>query len=240
MACRIAIDGPAASGKSAVGSAVASQLRYLFLDTGIMYRAFAWLTLREHVGPADAVGLTALVASTHMDLCPSEEGPGILNRVLVNGIDATPYLRDSAVEASVSIVSAVSVVRQRMVEAQRKLARSSIVMAGRDIGTVVLTDAELKIYLDASAEERARRRLTELQQHGDQATFDDVLADIVNRDKRDTSRADSPLTVAEDAERIETDRLGLEEVIQSVLRLAEGRDCFPKDDRAGNITEARP
>lgn len=215
----IAIDGPAASGKSAVGQALAERLGYRFLDTGAMYRAVTWFALRRDVDVRDEAALAELIGSIHLDVSSGGESTS----VLVNGDDATPHLRDPDVEANVSLVSQVPVVRDALVRIQRDLARSgSIVMAGRDIGTVVLPDAPLKIYLDASPEVRATRRAAQLDQSDDPADKDALANGIAARDRIDSSRATSPLTAAPDAVIIDTDELSLGEVVRKIEALARG------------------
>jgi cytidylate kinase len=222
-ALRIAIDGPSASGKSAAGSLVAQQLGYRFVDTGAMYRAITWLALERSVDPGDSEALARLAAEATMAVDVAA-GPEDHARVLVNGLDATPHLREPVVEAAVSQVSAVPEVRAAMVAIQRRLAaEGAAVMAGRDIGTVVLPDAELKVYLDASVDERARRRAAELQSKGVAANVATVRDELARRDAYDSGRAVSPLRPADDAERINTDGLTLDQVVERVLELARCR-----------------
>ena len=222
--CRVAIDGPVASGKSAVGSAVAERLGCPFVDTGAMYRAFTWLALREGIAPEDADGLARLAANVAIQAGPPTGSPNAIDRaagIRINGLDATPHLREPAVEQHVSRVSAVPAVRARLVALQRQLAGSCVVMAGRDIGSVVLPDAEVKVYLDATVEERARRRFQERVAKGEQADYETVLAELRRRDESDQTRATSPLRPADDAVRLMTDGLSLGQVIDAVLRLSE-------------------
>ncbi|HEY8491371.1 MAG TPA: (d)CMP kinase [Dehalococcoidia bacterium] len=221
---RIAIDGPAASGKSAVGSRVAQGLRYRFLDTGAMYRALTWLAVSRGIDPEDEERLAALARETKMTVGPPPPDGSEYCSITVDGVDATPYLRVPAVEAAVSLVSRVPAVREALVERQRELARSGpIVMAGRDIGTTVLPDADLKVFLDAPRAERAGRRLRQFQEQGRAADLDQVLADLERRDWLDSQRAVSPLRKAEDAVVVETDALPLEDVVERVLALVEQR-----------------
>jgi cytidylate kinase len=225
----IAIDGPVASGKSDVGVLVARRLGCLFLDTGAMYRALTWLALRRGLDPEDEEAITRLVAETNMEVSqspPGSGGPpgGERCRIRVDGEDATPHLRTPEVEAAVSLVSRVPAVRREMVRIQRQLAQQGpTVMVGRDIGTTVLPDADLKVYLEASREERARRRCRQLGLEGQTPSFDAVLADLERRDNIDSSRELSPLRPAADAVIIKTDGVILEDVVKKVLSLAEAR-----------------
>lgn len=219
---RLAIDGPAASGKSAVGRAVAIGLGFPFIDTGLIYRAVTWLALDSHVNLDDSVALSDLAASAVITL---GEDPASASSVTINGRDATPFLRGAAVERAVSAVSAVAGVRAHLIDLQRTLACPRSVMAGRDIGSVVLPDAEIKIYLDATVEERARRRARELQAQGATADHAQLVEQMSRRDELDSTRAVAPLRVPAGAVRLQTDDLSLADVIARVLRLA--RDRWP-------------
>lgn len=208
-----------AAGKSAVGSSVARQLGYPFLDTGAMYRAVTWLALERGVDPEDEATLAKLAEGATIVAGPPTE-PGEYCTLWVDGRDVTSALRSPEVEGAVSQVSRVAAVRRRLVELQRRIAaQGPIVMAGRDIGTVVLPDAELKLYLDASVEERARRRHQELAERGDRRPLRAVLAELRRRDAIDSTREVSPLQPAPDAHILATDGLTLEEVVQRVLAL---------------------
>ncbi len=180
----IAIDGPAASGKSTVGKAVADRLGYLYFDTGAMYRAVTWQALASGVPVADEAQVTALAEAAEIDVLPVVQEDGRQYTVLVDGQDVTWAIREPAVAGNVSQVSAYPGVRAAMVAQQRRLAsRGRMVMVGRDIGTVVLPDAPLKIYLDASAEERAQRRWLEEQARGRARPYEAVLAEVRRRDQ---------------------------------------------------------
>jgi cytidylate kinase len=219
----ISIDGPAASGKSAVGVALARRLGYRFFDTGAMYRAVTWLALRRHVDTRDAEELAALADCASIAVRDTSDDAIEPTGVVVDGEDATPHLRDPDVEANVSLVSRVPGVRAALVRIQRELAAAgSVVMAGRDIGSVVLPDAGLKIYLDASREVRARRRAAQMREAGLEPDVDALLADLTRRDGIDSSRDASPLTAAADAVIINTDTLPIEEVVRRIEALAHG------------------
>ena len=220
----IAIDGPSASGKSSVGYLVAERLGYRFLDTGATYRALTWLAIQRGVDLEDEEGLGRLAAQVDMKLGPPAAASCERCTIWVDGEDVTAVLRRSEVEAGVSLVSRVPQVRRPMVALQRRLAsRRRVVMAGRDIGTVVLPNADLKVYLDASLEERARRRQEQLATLGRTSCQNDIGEEILRRDAIDSGREASPLRVAEDAIVINTDGLNQEQVVERVVALAEGR-----------------
>ena len=218
----IAIDGQVAAGKTAVGRELARQLGCPFLDTGIMYRAITWLALRQEVSTEDETALAELARRTSMELNDLEG-----RTIMVEGRELGPELRSAEVDGHVSPVAAVSGVRRELVRQQREIAgRSSrdlggIVMVGRDIGTVVLPDADLKIFMTASAEVRARRRFDELVAQGLPASYDEVLANALSRDSIDSQRTDSPLAQASDAFLVDTGDLTIEQVVARILgRLA--------------------
>lgn len=217
----IAIDGPAASGKSTVGEAVAARLGYLYFDTGAMYRAVTWLALAQGVPVSDEARVTALAEAAEIDVLPAARDDGRQYTVLVNGEDATWVIREPAVVLNVSQVSAYRGVRAALVIQQRRLAaRGRIVMVGRDIGTVVLPNAPLKIYLDASVEARARRRWLEEQARGGARSYEDVLAEVRRRDEIDSTRAVGPLRPAVDAVIVDSTHLTVEQVVERVTALA--------------------
>ena len=229
----VAVDGPAASGKSTVGHAVADQLDYLFFDTGIMYRAVTLAALEQQVDLADEDALTALAQRIVIDLVPPapDETDGRQCTVLVDGEDVTWQLRTPEVDQNVSSVWGVSGVRQALSAQQRRIGhrygngetdKRGIVMVGRDIGTVVLPDAGLKIYMDASAEERARRRFHEMQVRGKAVTYEETLHDIVRRDRLDSERVHSPLRPADDAVVIDTSDRHPEQVVAHIVALIAG------------------
>jgi len=216
----IAIDGPAASGKSTLGRRLADSLGYLFFDTGVMYRAVTWVTLQSGVEVGDEAAVTRLAETVQIDVRPPSKEDGRACDVLADGIDITWETRTSEVEANVSPVSAYRGVRQALAAQQRRIGlRGRVVMVGRDIGTVVLPEADLKIYLDASAEQRARRRYNEIIGRGGQADYKQILAGVRRRDKIDSTRAFSPLRPAADAILLDSDRLNADEVFAKVQSL---------------------
>lgn len=224
----IAIDGPAASGKSTIGNTLADRLGFLFFDSGIMYRAVTSAALEREVDLDSEAGIGALAEDVAIDIRSPrpDEADGRQSTVLVDGEDVTWRLRSPAVERAVSSVSAFARVRRALSGHQRRIGlryggggedRAGIVMVGRDIGTVVLPEAPLKIYLDASAEARAHRRFAELEQRGKPRLYDDVLAEIVKRDAQDSGRAVSPLRPAADAVIVDTTSLTPDEVVTRIL-----------------------
>jgi cytidylate kinase len=216
----IAIDGPAASGKSTLGRRLADSMGYLFFDTGVMYRAVTWGALQRGLDIGDEPAVTNLAQTAQIDVRPPSKEDGRACDVLLDGVDITWETRRPDVEANVSPVSAYRDVRSALASQQRRIGlRGRVVMVGRDIGTVVLPEANLKIYLDASAPERARRRYTEILQRGGQADYEQVLAGVRNRDEIDSNRAFSPLRAAEDAVIIDSDKLNADEVYTKVEAL---------------------
>lgn len=214
----IAIDGPAASGKSTIGKIVASQLGYLCLDTGIMYRAVACWALEEKIQISDEKSVTELAQSIDIDVRPPSVDDGRQFDVLINQIDRTWQIRSTEVNQNVSEVSVYAGVRNAMTELQRKIAsRGEIVMLGRDIGTVVLPDADLKIYLDASAKVRSIRRYHEELSRGNNVSLEEIIESIAHRDHIDSSRKVAPLKPAKDAIIINTDDLSIDQVVAKIM-----------------------
>jgi cytidylate kinase len=216
----IAIDGPAASGKSTLGKKLAEALGYLYFDTGVLYRAVTWLALEKGVPIEDEAGVTALAQACEIDLLPASIDDGRDNDVLVDGLEVTWAIRSPAVDANVSPVSAYPGVRAALSAQQRRIGlRGRVVMVGRDIGTVVLPEAGLKIYLEASAEQRARRRCAQQRQRGLPADYDEILAAVRQRDQIDSTRDVSPLRPAPDAVVVDSDELDAEGVLELVKGL---------------------
>jgi cytidylate kinase len=219
----IAIDGPAASGKSTIGKRLADELGYLFFDTGVMYRAVTWIALQRGVDVRDEAAVTRLAEETPIDVAPASKSDGRACDVLVEGRDITWETRRPEVDANVSVVSAYAGVRRALSRQQRRIGqRGRVVMVGRDIGTVVLPEADLKIYLDASAEERARRRFNEIVARGEYADFDEILSKVRERDRIDSTRAVAPLRPAEDAVILDSDKMSADEVFARAKELCDG------------------
>jgi cytidylate kinase len=211
----IAIDGPVAVGKSSISRMLAQRLGYRYVDTGVMYRALTWKAMKLNVDLEDEERLTALARNARIEFVPPD-------RVFVDGTDVSSAIRHADVERAVSLVAKVAGVREVLVRQQQALGHGGeVVMAGRDIGTVVLPDAELKLYLCASVEERARRRYHELVGRGEDMDYRAVLIDLKRRDAIDSERAVSPLQAADDARLIDTDELSLEQVLSEILGLMD-------------------
>ena len=211
----IAIDGPAASGKSTLAEKLAISLGYLFFDTGIMYRAITWMALQRGVPVEDEPSVTSLAESVAIDIRTPSKDDGRSYDVLVGGTDITWEIRRPEVEVNVSVVSAYPGVRRALTTQQRRIGmRGKVVMVGRDIGTVVLPEADLKIYLDASVEERARRRYEELLTRGESATLEDILEAMRIRDQIDSTRDIAPLRPAVDAVILDSDNFNADQVFE--------------------------
>ena len=218
----IAIDGPAASGKSTLGRRLADELGYLFFDTGVMYRAVTWLALQRGVDVRDEAAVTRLTEETPIEVAPASKSDGRACDVLVEGKDITWETRLPNVEANVSLVSAYRGVRSALSHQQRRIGlRGKIVMVGRDIGTVVLPEADLKIYLDATAQQRATRRYHEILLRGGAAEYEEILAKVIERDRIDSTRDVAPLKAADDAVIIDSDAMDADEVFEKVLALCK-------------------
>lgn len=214
----IAIDGPAASGKSVLAERLAEALGYFYLDTGLMYRAVTNEALRRHVPIQDERAVSALANSIEINVIPMADRK--LCDVIVDGRDVSAELHRPEVDRNVSAVSAYADVRHNMAEQQRRIAqRGSIVMAGRDIGTVVLPDAECKIFLTASVEARARRRMQDRLNRGQVVTFEQMRDEILERDRVDSSRSVSPLRAADDAVYLDNSDMTIRETLERALAL---------------------
>jgi cytidylate kinase len=220
VSLQIAIDGPVGAGKTSVGRLLARRLGARFLDTGLTYRALTLAAIDRGIPTDDVEEVGRLASELRLEVVSTTDGE---SRVIVDGKDVTDRLRTPEVDRFVSAVSALPAVRRRMVDVQRAIAgTASIVMVGRDIGTVVLPDARLKIYLTASDATRARRRYEELLAQGAQAEYEAVLKALRHRDRIDSQREASPLRPAKDARIVDTDRLGLQEVVSTIERMATG------------------
>lgn len=214
----IAMDGPAGAGKSTVARRAARALGLVFLDTGAMYRAVALAAQRRGVDPDDAAALATLATEVRIAIGPPTVQDGRAYSVLLNGDDVTWAIRSADIDRTVSQVARVPAVRDAMVEQQRVLAKSGrVVMVGRDIGTVVLPDAERKIFLTASAGERAKRRGEELEARGETRPRQELLHEILRRDQLDSERVVSPLKPAEDAVLVQTDGLSVKQALERIL-----------------------
>lgn len=218
----IAIDGPAASGKSTIGLRLANALGYLFFDTGVMYRAVTWLALERGIDVREEARVTLLAEEAQIDIAPASRTDGRSCDVFVDGRDVTWETRSRKVDANVSIVAAYAGVRKALSQQQRRIGqRGKIVMVGRDIGTVVLPEADLKIYLDATAEERARRRYEEIVARGGTPEYEAILKRVIERDRIDSTRDVAPLKAAEDAVVLNSDQMNADEVFERILALVK-------------------
>lgn len=216
----ITLDGPASSGKSTVGNMLAGRLNYLFFDTGVMYRAITLAALLQQLDLDNEQSLNDLAAKTKIDVYPPLFNDGRQCTVLLNGEDVTWAIRAPEVDANVSVVSAYPKVRQILTDEMRAIGkRGRVIMVGRDIGTVVLPDAELKIYLDASPEARAERRQADFMARGIEKPYDEILAAIRARDKFDSTRATAPLKPALDAKIVDTTGLSVGQVVSKLMEL---------------------
>lgn len=217
----IAIDGPSGAGKSTLARRLASKLGFLYVDTGAIYRTVALNAQRQGVDPACKESVIPLLEHLEIRMAYGEDG---LQHMFLGEEDVTEAIRVHAVSQCASLVAAIPEVRSFLLDYQRKLARENdVVMDGRDIGTVVLPDADVKLFLTASAEIRARRRLLELEQRGQQADFSTILHDIEQRDEQDRNREIAPLRQAEDAVLLDTSEMDLEESLEAMLDITRGR-----------------
>ncbi len=213
----IAIDGPAGAGKSTIAKRLARELGYYYVDTGAIYRTVAYFLDLLGVSPKDADGVQRYIDELTIDIYYDETG---LQHMLMNGMDVTNDIRTPDISQKASLVSAHAVVREMLLDMQREVAReNNVIMDGRDIGTVVLPNADIKIFLTASAEVRAQRRMTELQAKGSKDSFEKVLADIKQRDHQDSTRAIAPLKQARDAVLVDTSALDIDGVVAAIRQI---------------------
>lgn len=214
----IAIDGPAGAGKSTVAKAVAKELGIIYLDTGAMYRATAYTAIKNGIDVSDEVGVGEMLKTLTMDVVYEDSA----QQIIVNGFNTTPYLREHYMSKAASDISALPCVRYKLVDIQRELAKTyDLVLDGRDIGTFVLPNANCKIFLVASAEERAKRRVEENRLKGQESDFDTVLKDIKQRDYNDSHREVAPLKKADDAVELDTTTMTIPEVVEAVISLVK-------------------
>ena len=213
----VAVDGPSGAGKSTLSKAVARELGIVYVDTGAIYRTIGYYIFREGIDPKDAGAVVAALPLIHVDMCYSEDG---LQHMLLNGEDVTEQIRLPEISMYASAVSAIPPVRDYLLEMQRDMARrSSVIMDGRDIGTVVLPDAQVKIFLTADVEVRARRRTAELELRGTPKPFEQVLEEMKQRDWADSHRDAAPLQEAEDAIRVDTTDMDFQQSKEAILQV---------------------
>ena len=212
----VAVDGPAGSGKSTVAKEIAKRLGILYIDTGAMYRTVGYAAQKKGIALEDETAVTAMLSDLDMKICPQEDG----QKIYLEGEDVTQKIRTQEAGKGASIVAAYAGVRQELVQLQQKMAQAhSVIMDGRDIATTVLPQAQVKIYLDASAEERAKRRVGELQAQGKQADLEVVKQEILQRDDQDMHRAISPLRCAPDATVVDTTGMDIAAVVETLLQI---------------------
>ena len=220
MNYRIALDGPSGAGKSTIAKRLSAELGFVYVDTGAMYRSIGLYCLQNNIDTADEMAVTAVLPQIDIQLkyIDGEQ------RVILNGTDVSKEIRINEVSMAASKVSAYKAVRAFLLDTQRNMAKTqSVIMDGRDIGTVVLPDAEIKIFIVADPKERAKRRYKELIERGQNVPFEDVLADIIQRDYNDENRKEAPLRQAEDAIRLDTSLLDFEQSYNAVLEIAKKR-----------------
>jgi CMP/dCMP kinase len=224
----ICIDGPAASGKTTIAKALAERLGFFYLDTGVLYRALTWVALSRGISPSDDDALAQLASDLEIDVKPAPAGDLRQTVVAADGEDVSLAIRTPLVDANVSEVSAHASVRAALVEVQRAYAeKGGVVLAGRDMGTVIWPQAEVKLFLDATDEERARRRQRQAEEQGVHIEFHIVLADLRRRDRYDSSRAVAPLRPAPDAVVLDTTLMTVEQVVEEALKIASSRTSAP-------------
>ena len=217
----VAVDGPSGAGKSTLSKAAARELGIVYVDTGAIYRTIGYYIFREGIDPKDAGAVVAALPLIHVDMCYSEDG---LQHMLLNGEDVTEQIRLPEISMYASAVSAIPPVRDYLLEMQRDMARrSSVIMDGRDIGTVVLPDAQVKIFLTADVEVRARRRTAELELRGTPKPFEQVLEEMKQRDWADSHRDAAPLQEAEDAIRVDTTDMDFQQSKEAILQVIRRR-----------------
>ena len=215
----IAIDGPGGAGKGTIAKAIANELNIVYIDTGAMYRSVGLYAKRNNIGTRDRAGLKAVLDLINIDVKVSNEG----QRILLNGEDVSEAIRTPEISMAASDVSSIPEVRERLVDMQREMGnRQSVVMEGRDIGTVVFPNADKKIYLTATAEMRARRRYNELIAKGQEVEYETVLEELIIRDRNDSTRETSPLRQAEDAVVLDTTDMTLPEAIAKTIEIING------------------
>ena len=216
MGCNITIDGPAGAGKSTIARKVAKELSFIYVDTGAMYRAMAYYLLKNHVSGENSEEIEEKCQDAEISIC-YENGE---QQVLLGEENVTSYLRTEEVGKMASVSSANGKVREKLLSLQRNLAaQNDVVMDGRDIGTTILPNADVKIYLTASADTRAQRRYQELTEKGESCDLEEIKKDIIARDERDMNREVSPLKQAEDAVLVDSSHMGIEEVTEEIIRI---------------------
>lgn len=222
----VAIDGPSGAGKSTVSKALSKKIGFIYIDTGAMYRTLAYKAISNNIDISDVDSVKLMLSDTKLDIRHYEDG----QHMFADGVDVTAFIRTPQVSMGASAISAIPFVRQWLLDTQRNFALSNnCIMDGRDIGTVVLPDASVKIFLTASDESRAKRRYKELVEKGENVTFEEVLSDMQLRDKNDSSRECAPLVAADDAVLVDTSELTFDETVKKIQKIIT--------DKVGNIYE---
>ena len=218
----VAIDGPATSGKTTIANQLAERWGYLLFDTGVMYRAVTWVAINNKISTKDERAVSELADQIQIDVAPPSQDDGREYDVIADGVDVTWRIREKKVDSQVSRVSAYPGVREALTRQQRRIGLGGkVIMVGRDIGTVVLPEADLKIYLDASVKERAKRRFAQRVERGEDVELSKILKKLIKRDKIDSTREIAPLCAAEDAVIINTDDLTVPEVVKKIELIAQ-------------------
>jgi len=214
MGINVALDGPSGAGKSTIAKAVAKKLEYVYVDTGAMYRSIAYYVISKGADLSDPEQIKPLLGEISIKLCYTEAG----QRVMLNDEDVSDKIRTPEISMGASKVSAIPEVREFLLELQKNIAKeNNIIMDGRDIGTTILPNAEVKIYLTASADTRAKRRALEYEQKGESFDLDQIRKDIIERDERDMNREISPLKQADDAVLVDSSEMGIDQVVDTIL-----------------------
>lgn len=226
MYTAVALDGPAGAGKSSIAKRAAKALDFIYVDTGALYRTIGYAATLDGIEPVDSPEVDALLAKTKVDLTFNDKGEQI---VLLNGEDVSGFIRTPEASMTASKISAIPKVRAFLLDLQRNMAKThNVIMDGRDIGTIILPDADLKVFLTASAEARARRRYAELTEKGIKTSVEELIAQQNERDARDSGRDVAPLTPAEDAVFLDNSQISLAETIDEVIRLATEKQLTAK------------
>ena len=216
MGINVALDGPSGAGKSTIAKAVAKKLEYVYVDTGAMYRSIAYYVISKGAELSDPEQIKPLLGEISIKLCYTEAG----QRVMLNDEDVSDKIRTPEISMGASKVSAIPEVREFLLELQKNIAKeNNIIMDGRDIGTTILPNAEVKIYLTASADTRAKRRALEYEQKGESFDLDQIRKDIIERDERDMNREISPLKQADDAVLVDSSEMGIDDVVNAILNV---------------------
>ena len=216
MGINVALDGPSGAGKSTIAKAVAKKLEYVYVDTGAMYRSIAYYVISKGADLSDPEQIKPLLGEISIKLCYTEAG----QRVMLNDEDVSDKIRTPEISMGASKVSAIPEVREFLLELQKNIAKeNNIIMDGRDIGTTILPNAEVKIYLTASADTRAKRRALEYEQKGESFDLDQIRKDIIERDERDMNREISPLKQAADAVLVDSSEMGIDDVVNAILNV---------------------